>query len=158
MNKNCHRAKSFSSMTLPYRCNSYVNQLSQKWVSISVTLGLHRNYIYKEVSKTFFSVTVFVHRHFLYILNPGLSKASFTGDVEPNYFSLDFPTNLSPFFCPALAHCQIFWHNCNKEARLSHSSHVAYGVLYRSLLCNHCYQSFPPLWCHVKTCRKKENA
>ena len=30
---------------------SYVSQVSQKWIPISVTLGLHRNYIYKEVSQ-----------------------------------------------------------------------------------------------------------
>ena len=51
MNKNCHRTKSFCSGTLPHRCNSYVSQVSQKWKSISVTLGSGKNYIYKEVSQ-----------------------------------------------------------------------------------------------------------
>ena len=51
MNENCHRTKSFCSVTLPYRCN--VSQVSQKWISIFVTLGLHRNYIYKEEQKQF---------------------------------------------------------------------------------------------------------
>ena len=32
-------------------CNLYLSQVSQKWISISVTLGLRRNYIYKEVSQ-----------------------------------------------------------------------------------------------------------
>ena len=30
MNKKCHRTKSFLSGTPPYRCNSYVSQVSQK--------------------------------------------------------------------------------------------------------------------------------
>ena len=48
--------KSFISVTLPYRHNSYVSQMSQKETSLSVTLGLHRNNIYIEVSQknTFF--------------------------------------------------------------------------------------------------------
>ena len=60
MNKNSNRTKCLCSVTLAYRLNSYVSQVSQKWISISVTFGLYRNYIYKEVS-----VTVFVSRHFL---------------------------------------------------------------------------------------------
>ena len=32
MKKNSHRIKSFCSVTLPYRCNSYVLQVSQKWM------------------------------------------------------------------------------------------------------------------------------
>ena len=40
-------------VTLPYRCNSYVSQ---------VTFGLHRNYIYKEVSQ---KQNFFVLWHFL---------------------------------------------------------------------------------------------
>ena len=51
MNENCNRTKSFCFVTLPHRCNSYVSQVSQKWISIYVTLGLHRKYIYKEVSQ-----------------------------------------------------------------------------------------------------------
>ena len=31
MNKNGHRPNFFCSVTLPYRCNSYVAQVSQKW-------------------------------------------------------------------------------------------------------------------------------
>ena len=58
--QNSNGTKSLCSVTLPYRLNSYVSQVSQKWISISVTFGLYRNYIYKEVS-----VTVFVSRHFL---------------------------------------------------------------------------------------------
>ena len=52
MNKNYNGTKCICSVTLPYKCNSYVHQV----ISISVTLGLHRNYIYKEVSqnKNFF--------------------------------------------------------------------------------------------------------
>ena len=30
MNEKCNRQKSFLSVTLPYRCNSYVSQVSQK--------------------------------------------------------------------------------------------------------------------------------
>ena len=61
MNKNSNGTKSLCSVTLPYILNSYVSQVSQKWISISVTFGLYRNYIYKEVS-----MTVFVCRHFLF--------------------------------------------------------------------------------------------
>ena len=42
MNKKCYR-----TVTLPYRCNSYVGQVSLG----QVTLGLLRNYIYKKVSQ-----------------------------------------------------------------------------------------------------------
>ena len=38
MNKNCNRRKSFCSVTLPCRCNSYLSQVSQKCISVSVTL------------------------------------------------------------------------------------------------------------------------
>ena len=31
MNEKCHRKKSFLSLTLPYRCNSYKSQVSQKY-------------------------------------------------------------------------------------------------------------------------------
>ena len=41
--------KKFCSVKLHYRCNSYVSQVSQKWISISVALGLQRNYFYEEV-------------------------------------------------------------------------------------------------------------
>ena len=30
MNEKCHRTKSFLFVTLPFRCNSYVSQVSQK--------------------------------------------------------------------------------------------------------------------------------
>ena len=58
-------------MTFPYRCKSFVNQVSQKWISIYVTLGLHRNYIYKEVpqNQNFLFCDSFVHRHYLYLLS-----------------------------------------------------------------------------------------
>ena len=48
---------------------SYVSQVSQKWISISVTLGfIGITYIRKcHREKKICSVTVFVHRHFLYI-------------------------------------------------------------------------------------------
>ena len=72
MNGNCHRRKSFFLCVLEHflidvipmkvKCHRNVS-------SLSLTLGLHGNYMYKEVSqnKTFSSVKVFVHRHFLYI-------------------------------------------------------------------------------------------
>ena len=37
-----YERKSFWPVTLPFRCNSFVSQVSQKW-----TLYLNRNYIYK---------------------------------------------------------------------------------------------------------------
>ena len=45
MNRKCHKKRSF----------------------LSVALGLHRNYLYKEVQQreTSCSVTILVHRHFL---------------------------------------------------------------------------------------------
>ena len=49
MNKNCQRRKSFCSVT-------------QNWISVSVTLGLQSNYIYKKVSqnKNFFVLWKFL--------------------------------------------------------------------------------------------------
>ena len=84
MNEKSHRRKSFLSVTLPYRCNSYVRQVSQKekffvcdtWLTQKITKKSHRN-------KTFCSVTLLVHRHFLYI--------------KTNYASL-FPTQICNVF------------------------------------------------------------
>ena len=57
----CHRTKN----DYDYKCHSYVSQVSQKW---KFSFCDTRNYIYKEVSqKKKNSVTVFGHRHFLYL-------------------------------------------------------------------------------------------
>ena len=85
MNKNCYRTKTFCAVTLPYRCNSYVSQVSQKWISILVTLGLHRNYIYKEVSQK---------NNFFYVLWQFLFIA--TNSVVWKHLSEYLKTTLKP--------------------------------------------------------------
>ena len=72
MNENFHRRKSFCSVTLPYRCNSHVSQVSKKqnlhFCDTWLSWELHLQGSVTAQKKTFSSVTVLVHRHFLDLL------------------------------------------------------------------------------------------
>ena len=80
--------------------------------SLSVTLGLHRNYIYKELSQKelFCSVTLLIHRHFPYkyldimvfptyhaLISSCMILFSVNGNLTLTTYYLPLTTNHLPF-------------------------------------------------------------
>ena len=57
MNKKCHRTKSSLSVTLSYKFNSYVSQVSRKenWELLMFKLGEHLNYFMLRQTLVFIS-------------------------------------------------------------------------------------------------------
>ena len=57
MNEKCHRLRSSLSVALPYRSNSFVGKVPQKRNSLSMTLLVHRHFLYHTKSRKVWQCT-----------------------------------------------------------------------------------------------------
>ena len=103
MNEKCHRTKSYLSVTLPNRCNSYVSQVSQKekcsFCVSWLTLELH---LYGSVTER----KLFVLWHFLFIETFSMSPLKKTPlyswfcFTDMSYFCTNQTWTKSKLSCP----------------------------------------------------------